>query len=401
MGLRWILWISWFFLVHFASFGQNVTNLSPEKGAAYFPLILEGDHLEVVDEVMFNGGKAICHHINPAGTKLWALAPVSVKTGPVSLLHGGDTLETDTFTVVEGANPAIDFHDRDTLPQTDLPKDQWCSTDSWGPDRASSYPPAPDPPDEVDRRLWLQARIIAAALKWRYLPYQHHHIPAFDATHCYNFPPEKRVGPGLDCSNYTSWIHLYAFNHHMTSAIKKQASESATGRKLDYGEDLEPGDLLFSKGSPSGTYVTHVSVYIDPGHRIDETGGYCDIRPWGHSGWPHNSFHSARRPLDLIDDTTGIRDDETSLNNKVPQKQPVTIYPNPARDKIHLDGLKKGDIIEIFSPQGVSVDAPHIAENDSILSLKVSHLVPGCYLLVVKGKYRTVSLPFIKMDPAP
>ncbi len=369
--------------------GQSISNITPVLGAAFFPVIIEGNNLGAVDNVIFEGGSAVCFYVYPSGKKIQAIAPNGVKTGPVVVAIGDDSLKTGDFVVIENANPDIDFNDRDALPQTDLPEYEWCSAGTWGPSRASSYPDPPEPPEEVDRRLWLQARVIAAALKWRYLPYRHHHIPAFDATLCTNLSFEYQVGPGLDCSNYTSWIYLYAFNHVMSSAIRTQAASDEAGRLLSYGDELEPGDLLFSKGSPSGTNVTHVSVYIDPNHRIDETSGLCDIRPWRESAWPYNSFHSARRPLDLIE--------EKIVSVDKVREESLTLYPNPASDVVTVGGLEKGDELKLVSLQGIVYISSIIYSNEPFKT-DISELPEGAYILTVLHDDRVMTVTFTKVE---
>lgn len=389
MSKRLINKLLLFFFVCSSLPGQSVSDLYPERGAAFFPVKITGTGLDTVNRVSFEGGEAVCYYVNSSGSLIQALAPASVRTGPVTLYYGNDSLMTGVFEVIEGADPTCDFVNRDTLPQTDLPEREWCNTDSWGPPRASGYPEPPEPPEGVDSRLWLQARIIGAALKWRYLPYQHHHIPAFDARDCPNFPIDKQVGPGLDCSNYTSWIFLYAFNHKMSSAIRTQAASDDAGRLLNFNEDCEPGDLLFSSGSSSGSTVTHVSVFIDPHHRIDETAGFCDIRDWGPgSGWPHNSLLSVRRPLDIID--------KKLLDVEEQSQSSIKVYPNPAGSHLKVSGLKKGDKIQVVTMHGISITSAVEAGGRDPYELDTSTLTPGYYILNVLRNGRVLSIPFIK-----
>lgn len=369
--------------------GQSVSEIYPERGAAFFSVKISGTGLDTVSRVSFNGGEAICYYINPSGTYIQALAPDSVRTGPVTLFYGNDSIRTMDFEVVEGADPTWDFVYRDTLPQTDLPESEWCNTNSWGPPRASSYPDPPEPPEGVDSRLWLQARIIGAALKWRYLPYQHHHIPAFDARECPNFPIDKQVGPGLDCSNYTSWIFLYAYNHNMTSAIRAQAASDDAGSLLNFNESCEPGDLLFNMGSPGGTTVTHVSVFIDPHHRIDESAGFCDIRDWGPgTGWPYNSLHSVRRPLDIVYDK--LLDVETHTVSS------ILLYPNPAESTVKVRGLHPGDKLQVVSMHSISYTPLLEVESEEVYELDISSLAPGYYIIKIQRNNSIISKPFIK-----
>lgn len=377
-------------LISFNGFTQTVTSVYPELGSDYFPILIEGTGLSSVSSVSFTGGDAICFSVNYSGTKINALAPPGVKSGPISVVIGEIEILTTDFTVIEGASPIIDFQDRDTIPQTDVHPDDWCYINSWGPPRRENYPEAPEAPEGVDKKLWRQARIIGAALKWRYLPYEHHHIPDFDGRLCQNLDIDKQVGPGLDCSNFTSWIYLYAFNHHFTSAIVAQSESEEAGRLLSYGEALEPGDLLFSRGSPSGTSVTHAMMYIDPHHRIDETSGFCDIRSWGTTGWPYTSFHCARRPLDLI--TTTSTGEEIFGDNR------ICIYPNPAANIITVSGLLNKDRISIISLSGLTLIETFHNSGNKERNIDISLLVPGNYYLVVIGEETICCTQFIKQN---
>jgi cell wall-associated NlpC family hydrolase len=277
----------------------------PRRGHAYFSVTLPLGEVTGVTAVRFRGGDAIAFHEDKLDKTVTAIAPPGVRSGPVKVRTALATYVSEgKFVVVEGADPRIDFAHRNTLPQSAVAPEDWCdSADSnggWGPPRAI-YPAAPASPADVDERRWKQARLIAAALQYEGLPYNHHHIPAFDGTRC-----AKPWAPrGLDCSNFTSWILDYAFGHQVTSAIQAQAADSAAGPLVPQDEALQPGDLLFIRGSPADGPITHVAIYLDATHRIDSTiSGDLDgvhIRSWGRVGWwPYNSFSHARRPLDLV-----------------------------------------------------------------------------------------------------
>jgi hypothetical protein len=281
----------------------------PRRGQAYFSVTLPLGRVTGVVSVRFRGGEAVSFFEDTVNKTVTAVAPPGVRSGPIKVHTALATYVCEgKFVVVDEADPMIDFAHRDTLPQSSVAPEEWCkSADSnggWGPPRAI-YPGAPASPDEVDRQRWKQARLIAAALKYQGLPYNHHHIPTFDGTKC-----SKPWAPrGLDCSNFTSWILDYAFGLQVTSAIQQQASDGSAGPVVPADEPLLPGDLLFVRGSPADGPITHVAIHLDAAHRIDETisgsqGDELDgvyIRSWGRVGWwPYNSFSHARRPLKLV-----------------------------------------------------------------------------------------------------
>lgn len=277
----------------------------PRRGHAYFTVTLSLGQVSGVTSVRFRGGDAVSFHEDKASRTLTAVAPPGVQSGPIKVRTANAAfVSAGKFVVVEGADPGIDFARRDKLPQSSVAPEDWCdaadSNGGWGPPRAV-YAAAPSSPADVDERHWLQARLIAAALKHQGLPYNHHHIPAFDGTTC----AKPWTPRGLDCSNFTSWILDYAFGLQVTSAIQAQAADDAAGPIVPSGAPLQPGDLLYIRGAPADGPITHVVIYLDASHRIDETiSGDLDgvfIRSWGREGWwPYNSFSHARRPLDLV-----------------------------------------------------------------------------------------------------
>jgi cell wall-associated NlpC family hydrolase len=196
-----------------------------------------------------------------------------------------------------GAEEALtaDFAERDRLPESSLPESEWhgaASVGSWGP-KAAHYP-AVQVPGDVDPLEWKRARIVAVAKHYLGLPYQHHHIPAWTPS-----GPGKdgaRETAGLDCSNFTAWVYNYGLGVAINSDIGLQADgPKAPGRRLAPSEALAPGDLLFIKNRDL-TKVTHVVIYIDPGHIIDDHADGVRVRPL--SGWYTSSFSHARRIIE-------------------------------------------------------------------------------------------------------
>lgn len=167
-----------------------------------------------------------------------------------------------------------DFSYRDGLLQYSSPNYR----DSWGP-RPANYP-MPQIPSACDPLKWQQQRIVAVAEKYIGLPYKHHHVPGFD----------DGAGAGLDCSNFTSWVYNYGLGIKINSDITKQADTA--GRMLAPDEPLQPGDLLFIR-TVDDSRISHVVIYIDSGHIIDDHASGVKIREF--KGWYKNHFAYARR----------------------------------------------------------------------------------------------------------
>jgi hypothetical protein len=121
--------------------------------------------------------------------------------------------------------------------QSDAPYRDWYSQrrrSPWGP-AARQYPSSVS---RARNRAWLQERVIRVASNHIGLLYEHHHIPARD-------PPAEwpwlRVAagynaPGLDCSNFSSFIYNYGLGVKLPTGIRLQAEATllpgpgATGR---------------------------------------------------------------------------------------------------------------------------------------------------------------------------
>ena len=172
--------------------------------------------------------------------------------------------------------PTGDFADRDALPRTDIPKDQWSSCGRWGP-CTLPYPQVVFP-DGIDIIKWSQERVLEVAKKFIGVRYAHYHFPEMG---------------GIDCSNFTALVYNYAFGTRFTSNVERQAHEA--GRRLDFSEALQPGDLIFT-WSKDGARISHVIMYISEDFIIDSTGPGVQIRPF--KGWYKNRYAWARRLIE-------------------------------------------------------------------------------------------------------
>ena len=181
-----------------------------------------------------------------------------------------------------------DFPQRDHLPQSPVPPDTWYGNPalgSFGP-KSAQYPPVPVPAG-YEALAWKRARVAAVARRYVGLAYRHHHIPAYD-------PPGE--GPGLDCSNFTSWVYNYGLGLRFTSAISAQADgRKAPGRRLAPDEPWAVGDLLFIT-SRDGSRVSHVAVWLGDGQLIDSHKTGVAVRRY--AGWYRDCLSHVRRLIE-------------------------------------------------------------------------------------------------------
>ena len=98
---------------------------------------------------------------------------------------------------------------------------------------------------------------------------------------------------GFDCSGFV----YYVFNscgHSLSRSCPVQAQSGVAVSK----SELQPGDIVFFKGSASGTSITHVGIYIGDGNFIHASNPTRGVRTDTlASGDYSNRFHSARRVL--------------------------------------------------------------------------------------------------------
>jgi cell wall-associated NlpC family hydrolase len=188
---------------------------------------------------------------------------------------------------------SADFAARDELPQSPVPEAEWYVASlqgTWGP-AAAPYPPV-EAPAGCAEVAWKRQRVMAVAEKYVGLPYQHHHIPAWDPASAW----PSAEGPGLDCSNFSAWAYDYALGIAFTSNVEAQADGAeAPGRRLAPDEAWEPADLLYIS-SEDLSHVAHVVLLVDAEHIIDSTGPGVQIRSF--TGWYQDRYSHARRVIE-------------------------------------------------------------------------------------------------------
>lgn len=245
---------------------------------------------------------------------------------------------------VELTSPMSEFLAPDRLPPRDdwrleakVPYENWYSREvrkeygPWGPG-PRHYPPVTDQSEAP--LSWQRQRVLAVACKYIGLPYQHHHIPAWDPPKGWPWKPVAygRNSKGVDCSDFTSWVYNYGLGIKLDTGIRQQADTeqiagpggdgSITVRTLrddngyeDLVRKLKTGDLLYIKNNKG--LVGHVIMWVGEYGRspdgvpliIDCTGlGHKDsngndipigvnLRPFGRDSWYYKSFSHAHRIL--------------------------------------------------------------------------------------------------------
>jgi len=196
---------------------------------------------------------------------------------------------------------------------------------SWGP-RARVYPPPTHPFTGAVAR----ERLLGVAGGMIGLDYQHHHVPVWDP------PPEwpwkevrsGRRGPGVDCSNFVSFVYSFALGIGLPTNVTEQAELHRTGaadglphgvraiRSSDYDAfcaQLLPGDVVYI-ASGAGAIVHCVLWLGDLGTGPDATPLVLDcaseprldarsvripagvrIRPYRRVGWYARATAHAHR----------------------------------------------------------------------------------------------------------
>jgi cell wall-associated NlpC family hydrolase len=154
------------------------------------------------------------------------------------------------------------------------PAGVWPLGASWGPP-AAQYPAPALPRTDA---AYLRERVIAVAARQIGLAYQHHHIPSWVPPPGWPWRPVAagRDGPGLDCSNFISFVFNYALGIKLPTGIGLQAAagtltgpggagclraERITLRHYEQLETiLQPADLIYIRNRSGG--IGHVVMWL-------------------------------------------------------------------------------------------------------------------------------------------
>lgn len=208
---------------------------------------------------------------------------------------------------------------------------------AWGPP-ARQYPAAPWTGRD---RTWLEERAVTVAASLLGLPYQHHHIPAWDPPAGWPWKEVRygRNSRGLDCSNFTAFVYNYALGLKFTGGIRGQAAMTEVAGPGGHGilpvhritpanyqaaiAELRAGDLLYIRkktGEPghvviwlgrlgAGPDATPLILDCTGSPSTDANGAKVPIgvhiRPFKPDSWYARRFSHANR---LVDGLIRMRD---------------------------------------------------------------------------------------------
>lgn len=198
---------------------------------------------------------------------------------------------------------------------------------AWGPP-ARQYPAPALPRTDA---AYLRERVLGIAARHIGLAYQHHHLPSWVPPAGWPWLPVKAGanGPGLDCSNFTSFVFNYALGIKLPTGVADQgwrvALRGAGGAGCllaahvpirsfaTLGQDLRPADLLYIRNRRGA--IGHVVIWLGPlgrspdgGHlvidcsdmaRRDAAGQAIptgvQLRPFRETGWYWRNLVHAHR----------------------------------------------------------------------------------------------------------
>jgi len=207
------------------------------------------------------------------------------------------------------------------------PNGFWPPGAAWGPP-ACQYPAPVLPRTDPD---YMRERVLAIAARHIGLAYQHHHIPSWMPPPGWAWAPvlAGRNSPGLDCSNFTSFVFNYALGIKLPTDIRLQgqtvtligpggvgclrAERFPLGHYTDLETTLAPADLIYirnRKGASSHVVMWLGAIGRSPDHdpliidcseipRRDANGVPIPfgvrIRPFRRDGWYwRNASHAHR-----------------------------------------------------------------------------------------------------------
>lgn len=241
-----------------------------------------------------------------------------------------------THSLSELIGDVIEGRRGDPKEESSVPFSEWYSPEvlkryhAWG--APAKHFPAPEN-IESKSADWKRERVLAVALHYTGISYQHHHIPNWNPPADW---PWKKVGrgrneKGIDCSNFSAFVYNLALGIKPTSDIQKQAAlTSAPGpgvgaktkltrieKPATYAEcanAFKTGDLLFIRKA-DGEEISHVVIWVgaigvakrDVPLIIDSTGsGHKDsngaeipdgvhLRAFREKSWYHQSLSHVLR----------------------------------------------------------------------------------------------------------
>ncbi len=213
----------------------------------------------------------------------------------------------------------------------------------------------------------------------------------------------------------------------------RHANSDAHGiRAVDAAENIARGNLFYGQyAGPPGTQggfkgdvargifylvVRYNGLEVVNGFPEDTTGLFGDLATlldWHRNDPPDDyemnrnnvvfSWQRNRNPfIDLPNLVEYLWGDSTSftwqqpVNTNSPAQQPVRIFPNPAKDKVNIEGIPTPSVIEIINLQGQTLRTYDAKMETITLDLQ---LPPAVYFLKITNQKNTTVIPFlITMD---
>jgi cell wall-associated NlpC family hydrolase len=147
---------------------------------------------------------------------------------------------------------------------------------AWGPP-ARQYPAPRLPREDAE---YQRERVLNVAARHIGLAYQHHHLPSWPPPAGWPWLPvvAGENGPGLDCSNFSSFVFNYALGLKLPTGVGAQgrirrlagpggegcltAQRLQAPRAQDLVAELQPADLLYFHNERRA--IRHVALWLGP-----------------------------------------------------------------------------------------------------------------------------------------
>lgn len=209
----------------------------------------------------------------------------------------------------------------------------------------------------------------------------------------------------------------------------RHANSDAHGiRAVDASENIARGNLFYGQyvGPPGAQggfrgdvargifylVVRYNGLEVVNGFPEDTTGLFGDLATlldWHRNDPPDDyemnrnnvvfSWQRNRNPfIDLPNLVEYLWGDSTAftwqqpVNTKAPEQQPVRIFPNPAKDKVNIEGIPAPAQIEIINLQGQTLRTYDAKMENITLDLQ---LPPAIYFLKIKNQKNTTVIPLL------
>jgi hypothetical protein len=233
-------------------------------------------------------------------------------------------------------------------------------------------------------------------------------------------------GSGFNSSNQYAVFYLNGFIHNETT--EKPEGFYINNSTYAY-RDMQNGSSFSKKfGGPTGTdpdyFVLHITGYLN-GTQLPDTVSHflADFRFADNSldyiqkNWQWVDIYSAFAEADSLSFTLESSDvgsfgmntpayfcmdnftlrDITSIANVFSENESLSVYPNPANDflQISLNGIPNNRV-EILNTDGRLVRSDFV-KKEQVLSLNISDLKPGCYIVRLYTEGKVYHTKFLKI----